>query len=269
MTATILEHNERAATTWNAGGKHYDQISRGIADAIEHCVVRLNPRPGERVLDVSTGTGWTSRVIARHGATVTGVDIARDLLTAARVKANAERLPIKYQLGDAESLPFEDASFDIVVSTFGVMFAERPDKAAEELARVCRKDGRVALTTWLTDGNLSRMFDVLGAYQPASPRPASPSPFEWGRRERIRELLGGTFDLRFEKGVSYYREPSPEAAWETFSKGFGPVRSLAASLSPARREALRDDFIAFHATFPSEMGITVPRAYWLTIGVRV
>ena len=104
---------------------------------------------------------------------------------------------------------------------------------------------------------------------PPSPTPAPPSPFEWGRTERIRELLGRTFELRFEKGVSFYREPSAEAAWETFSTGYGPTRALAATLESERLEALREDFIAFHAGFSTELGICVPREYWLTSGVRM
>ena len=90
-TATIQQHNERPAAVWSSGGKAYEEISRGIADAIEHCVMRLNPQPGERILDLSTGTGWTSRLVARRGATVTGVDIAADLIAAARERAAADR----------------------------------------------------------------------------------------------------------------------------------------------------------------------------------
>ena len=215
------------------------------------------------------GTGWTSRVVARRGATVVGGDIASDLLDAARARAATEALPIEYQLADAEELPFEDGAFDAVVSTFGIMFASRPDAAAAELARVCRKGGRIALNTWVPDSNVFRMFEVMKRYMPSPPTPAPRSPFEWGRIERIRELLGSAFDLRFEKGVSYYREPSGEAAWGTFSKGYGPTRTLAASLEPDRRDALRADFEAFHAGFPTELGICVPREYLLTIGVRV
>jgi ubiquinone/menaquinone biosynthesis C-methylase UbiE len=271
-TATIQEHNQRPAAVWSAGGAHYDEISRGIADAIDHCVLRLNPRPGERILDLSTGTGWTSRVVARRGATVTGVDIAGDLLEAARARAGAEGLLIDYELGDAECLPFEDGAFDAVVSTFGVMFASRPEAAAAELARVCRQGARIALTTWLPDGNLFRMFEVMKRYMAPTPTPAAGqaphSPFEWGRTERIGELLGRDFTLRFERGTSFYREPSGEAAWATFSTGYGPTRSLAASLDPRRRQEFRADFIAFHDNFPAEHGICVPREYWLTMGVR-
>jgi len=265
----VEAHNERPASVWSSGGKDYDEISRGIADSIEHCVMRLNPQPGERILDLATGTGWTSRVVARRGASVVGVDIASDLLDAAQAAAQAEGLPITYQIGDAENLPFEDGQFDAIVSTVGVMFASRPEPAARELARVCRRGGRIALTTWLSNGNVFGMFQVMKRYMPPPPNPAPASPFDWGRTERISELLGASFELRFEKGVSYYREPTAEAAWETFSKGYGPTRILAASLDSERREALGREFAAFHANFATELGISVPREYWLTIGKRL
>jgi SAM-dependent methyltransferase len=266
---SIQPHNERPAAVWGAGGKEYDQISRGIADSIEHCVLRLNPKRGQRILDLSTGTGWTSRVVARRGAEVIGVDIATGLLEAARATAEAEGLPIEYRRGDAECLPFGDGVFDAVVSTCGVMFASRPENAAAEIARVCRKGGRIALTTWASDSNLQKMFQVMKRYMPPAPNPAPPSPFDWGRTERIRQLLGSAFELRFERGVSYYREPSGEAAWATFSTGYGPTRSLAASLDAERLDAFRADFIAFHAHFATELGICVPREYWLTVGTRI
>jgi SAM-dependent methyltransferase len=196
----IQPHNERPAAVWSSGGAHYDAISRGIADSIEHGVLRLDPKPGERILDLSTGTGWTSRVVARHGATVIGVDIANDLLESARRRADAEGLRIEYRLGDAEGLPFEDGAFDAVISTYGVMFASRPEAAAAELARVCRKGGRIALTTWAPDGNVFNMFGVMKRYMPAPAAAAPPSPFAWGSIERVRELLGDAFELRFERG---------------------------------------------------------------------
>lgn len=268
MNGAIQQHNERPAAVWNAGGKEYDRISGGIADAIEHCVMRLAPQPGERILDLSTGTGWTSRAVSRRGSRVTGVDIAAQLLDAARAKAEAERLSIDYQVGDAESLHFADGEFDAVISTFGVMFATRPEAAAAEMARVCRPGGRIALATWAFDGSVRHMFDVMRRYMPAAPSPAPRSPFEWGRTERIDELLGRDFDLRYEHGVSYYREPSGEAAWDTFSTGYGPTKVLAMSLDTDRRGALRDDFIGFHAGFPTDLGICVPREYWVSLGVR-
>ncbi len=268
MDETIQTHNQKPASVWSSGGSAYDAISRGIADSIEHCVLRLAPREGERILDLATGTGWTSRAVARRGAKVVGVDIASDLVAAAKARAAAEGIDIEYKIGDAEKLPFADGDFDAVISTCGVMFASRPEAAASELARVCRKGGRIALSTWLSDSNLFKMFQVMKPYMPPPPSPAPPSPFEWGRTERIKELLGRDFDLKFEKGVSYYREPNGEAAWTMFSTGYGPTKSLAANLDDSRRAELRRDFIAFHDGFPTELGICVPREYWVTIGVR-
>ena len=264
----IQPHNTRPAAVWSSGGADYDQISRGIADSIEHGVLRLDARPGERVLDLATGTGWTSRLLAKRGATVVGVDIAADLVAAARQRAEAEGLAIDYRVGDAESLPFADAEFDAVISTCGVMFASRPEAAAGEIARVTRTGGLIALTTWLPDSNVFKMFAVMRPYMPAPPNPPPPSPFEWGKEERVRQLLGEVFDLRFERGTSYYREPSAEAAWNTFATGYGPTKALAASLDEDRRAALRRDFIAFHDGFGTALGICVPREYLLTVGIR-
>ncbi len=136
------------------------------------------------------------------------------------------------------------------------------------MARVCRKGGRIALTTWLSDSNLFKMFLVMKPYMAATPTPAPPLPFEWGRVERIRELLGPDFDLKFEKGTSFYREPSGMAAWETFSTGYGPAKTLATGLEEGRRAEFKRDFIAFHDGFPTELGICVPREYWVTLGTR-
>jgi SAM-dependent methyltransferase len=196
------------------------------------------------------------------------LSIAADLVAAARERAKAEGLSIDYRTGDAEKLPFADGEFDAVVSTCGIMFASRLEGAAAEVGRVVRKGGRVAITTWLPDSNLFKMFMVMKPYMPAPPNPAPPSPFEWGTAERVRELMGSAFALQFERGTSFYREPSGEAAWNTFSTGYGPTKALAGSLGEARRAELRRDFIAFHDGFPTDLGICVPREYLLSVGVR-
>ena len=186
----VLPHNTKAAATWNSGGQHYDRISHSIADSIEHCVHRLAPRRGERVLDVATGTGWTARRVAARDATVIGVDLGPDLIAAAQALAAEHRLAIDFRVGDAEKLPFDDQSFDAVISTCGVMFASNPEAVAAELARVCRKGGRIGLTTWPPDGTIAGLFKVMRPFMPPPPPSPPPSPFEWGRPERVTALLG-------------------------------------------------------------------------------
>jgi SAM-dependent methyltransferase len=267
-TAAIQPHNQKPASVWNSGGADYEEVSRGIADSIEHAVLRLSPQSGERILDLATGTGWTSRLVARRGAKVVAVDLGEDLIRAAQRRAQAEGLDIEYRVADAERLPFADGEFDAVVSTCGIMFASRPEAAAAELARVTRKQGRIALTTWLPDSNVFEMFKVMKRYMAPPPDPAPPSPFEWGKAERVRELLGKDFDLKFERGTSFYREPSAEAAWRTFSTSYGPTKALAGSLDDSRRADLRRDFIALHERFRTELGTCMPREYLLTVGTR-
>jgi SAM-dependent methyltransferase len=264
----VLPHNAKAATTWGSGGKNYDRISHTIADGIEHTVLRLAPRAGERVLDVATGTGWAARLCAARGAAVTGLDLHADLIDAAAALAADARLSIAFQVGDAEALPFDDESFDAVISTYGVMFCARPDLAAKEIARVTKKGGRLALNTWAPDGTLFGMFKTMKPYMPAPAGNPPPSPFEWGSIARVKSLLGDAFDLKFETGTTTLRAPSGQAAWELFVESYGPTKTLAASLDAARRKELQRDFAAYHDGFRTELGVAMPREYLITIGVR-
>jgi SAM-dependent methyltransferase len=262
--ADILAHNERAAATWGSGGGDYDRISETVADALTHFVNRIVPQPGERFLDVATGTGWTARLLAARGATVTGVDIGAGVIEAAKALAP----DIDFRVGDAEALPFDNASFDAVTSSFGVMFAARPDVAARELARVCKTGGRLGLATWAPDGTVTGVFQTMRPYMPPPPANPPPSPFEWGRPERIRELLGDAFELRFETGTTTLRMPDGASVWQLFVEGYGPTKALAAGCDAERRERLKRDFIAFHERYRSDLGIAMPRDYLVAIGSR-
>jgi len=267
MTVTTMPgnrpHSEKAAAIWGSGGRDYDAISETIADAIEHVVLRLAPRPGERFLDVATGTGWAARRVAARRASVVGIDIGAGVIAAAKALAPE----VQFEIGDAESLPLADWSFDGVVSTFGVMFASRPEDAAREIARVCRQGGRLGLATWQPGDTIEGVFTMMRPYMtpPADP---PPSPFAWGRRERVRELLGEAFDLKFETGVTTLRRPSGKAVWDLFVAGYGPTKSLAASLDAERRRQLQADFAAFHDAHRNEIGVAMPREYLVTIGIR-
>jgi SAM-dependent methyltransferase len=270
MTEIVQPHNVKAQSVWNAPAGRYDDISRSIADAIEHAVERLQPVRGERILDLATGTGWGSRIIAQRfpGVTITGADIADQMLEYARTTAATQRLDIKYQHADAEKLPFPDGAFDGVISTFGVMFVGKPEAAAAELARVIKPGGRLSLATWKHDGNIFNMFGVMKKFMPAPPQPPPPSPFAWGKLERLTELLGQNFDLGFEEGTNWFRYGSGEQAWNLWVNHYGPSKTLAANLDDARREEFKHDMIAWHETFKSPLGYDQPRQYVITRGVR-
>jgi SAM-dependent methyltransferase len=262
--ANVLSHNERAAATWGSGGRDYDRIGEFVSDAVAHLVNRIAPQPGERFLDLATGTGWTARLLSSRGATVTGVDIGTGVIEAAKTIAPE----IDFRVADAEALPFEDSSFDAVTSTFGVMFVAQPEIAAREMARVCRTGGRLGLLTWVPEGAVSGIFQTMRPYLPPPPADPPPSPFEWGGPERIRELLGDAFELGFETGTTTLWMPTGDSVWELFVSGYGPTKALAASIEPERREQLRRDFIAFHEQYRTDLGIAMPRDYLVTIGYR-
>ncbi len=263
LATNVLPANEKAAHTWSNGGAAYDRISRQIADAIEHCVDRIRLPPGARVLDVATGTGWTARRLAARGHSVVGVDFAADVLAAAR--SLSPDTAIDYRVADAEALPFEDDSFDAVVSTFGVMFCARPERAAAELARVCKPGGQLALATWATEGGIRDMFSVIVRYLPGQRGP-DPSPFAWGDPERLRALFGTAFDVGIETATSWFRADDGEDAFQQFATGYGPVVSLLQSLEPERVQQFHRDFVAFHEQYRTELGILVPRPYVITAG---
>ena len=265
-TKTVLPTNVQAARTWGAGGEGYDQVSRGIADAIDHAVDALAPTSGERILDVATGTGWAARSIAERGAIVTGVDFGAGVIEAAKSLSNGAS--IDFRVGDAEALEFPDAHFDGVISTFGTMFARDAEAVASELARVVKPGGRVSLANWAFGGSVHEMFKLIRSYKPAEQNPA-PSPFEWGKTERVIELLGEHFELEFEVGTSFFRPESGEKAWATFSTGFGPVVSLLEAISEAQAAALEKDFVEFHEQHRNGAGIVLRRPYVITKARRV
>ncbi|MET0387136.1 MAG: class I SAM-dependent methyltransferase [Polyangiales bacterium] len=267
---TVQAHNSKAQSVWNSPGGRYDEISRSIADAIEHAVERLSPRAGENVLDLATGTGWASRSVAQRfpGVSLTGADIAEHMLAYAKERAAQQQLAIDYRHADAEQLPFADASFDAVVSTFGVMFVGKPEAAAAELGRVIKRGGRVVLATWRYDSNVFNMFGVMKQFMAPPPQPAPPSPFEWGRVERLRELLGGDFDLAFEEGENHYRYATGEQAWQLWVNHYGPAKTLAASLDDSRLAQFKQAMITWHETFASPLGYDQPRRYVIARGIR-
>ncbi len=255
------------ADIWGTAGESYDEISRVSADAVEHCLDRLRPRPGEAVLDVATGTGWTARRLAVRGARVTGIDISSAIIDAARRLSAVEGLQIEFRVADAESLPFEDGAFDAVVSSFGVNFASNPQATAAELARVCRRGGRLGLTAWGSNSVPAHVHQLLQEYMPKAAA-AAPSPFRWGSIEFTSELLNRDFDLGFESGTSYLNLPDGKAVWDLYVDSYGPLRWLTRKLDSREMSELEKRFVWFHNQFRASLGVRVPREYLVTLGVR-
>ena len=263
----VLEKNMKAAGMWSSTGRAYDEISRGISEGIRHCVMRLDPKPGQRIVDIATGTGMTARCISRSGAEVTGVDIADGLLEAARQLSEKEGLSIDWQLGDAEKLPFDEASFDAAASTFGIMFATDQDAAISELARVVRPGGLVAIAAWLPGSPVAALRAVIASFMLA-PLSPPPSPFNWGDPDWLKDALGVHFELGYETGALTHRLLDAEEAWRVYEEGYGPLQVTSMALDDEKRAELKAAFIDWVSQYTTELGIAVPYQYLITMGIR-
>jgi SAM-dependent methyltransferase len=266
MADPVLPHHRAAASMWGQGGRSYDDISYGLSDALAHAAQRLSAKPHEEILDVATGTGWSARNVARTAARVTAIDISAELLSAAEELSAHISPRIGFQLADAERLPFADGSFDGVISTFGIIFAQDQKRAAAELARVCRQGGRLSLATWTPVGSVEKFLGVIGRYSDAPP--PSVSPLAWGDPDHVGKLLGSDFELTFEPGINNAYHPSVDHIWEWYTRGFGPLRQLAESLAPDRRRELRRDIDAYHSHYQTDAGLHVRREYMIVMGTR-
>jgi SAM-dependent methyltransferase len=256
---------ERQSAAWGSGP--YENVSEQHLGVVDELLDWLDPRPGERLLDVATGTGELACPAARRGARVTAIDFAPALLESAARRAAAEGVEVELAPGDAEALPVPDASFDVVASTFGAMFAPDHAAVARELARVLRPGGRLGLASWEPTGGVGRMFAVMRPYLPPPPEGAG-NPFDWGRPEHVERLLGASFELELRAGVVAQESGSGEEMWTLMSGSYGPTKALAASLDDGAREALRRDFAAFYEEHRDGDVVRLPREYLLVRGRR-
>ena len=226
-------------SAWMAGD--FGQIANYNIRAGEEFIERTPIKPGDRLLDVACGTGNVAIPAARVGATVTGVDIATNLLEQARKRAAAEGLHIEFQEGDAEELPYPDGEFDGVVSMFGAMFAPRPDRVAAELVRVCKPSGLIAMANWTPEGFVGKTFRLNSKYVP--PPPGVPAPVLWGDEPTVRQRLStgiANLDLtRIKLQMKYPFGPKEVVAF--FRQYFGPTQIAFSKLNPADQDALASE----------------------------
>ena len=225
--------------TWISGD--FGQIARFMETSASEFVGRLGLKPGSKVLDVACGTGNLALPAARLGANVTGVDIAPNLVEQARANAARAGLNAQFDEGDAEALPYEDASFDAVVTMFGAMFAPRPELVAAELKRVTRPGGIIAMANWTPGGFIGQMFKVVGTHVP--PPPAMPSPLLWGVDEKVRERFGdGVSQVQATPRTLKFAFPfSPSEVVEHFFVYYGPTYKAFGALDENGQAALRKD----------------------------
>jgi SAM-dependent methyltransferase len=221
MTA-VADLKQAHRATWAAGD--YAAVAARIDEAPPRDLLAwMALGPGQRVLDVATGTGNVALPAAAAGADVVGLDLTPELLAVARARAAEHGLAIDWVEGDAEALPFEDAAFDRVLSVFGVQFAPRHELVARELARVCRPGGRIGLVNWTPQGQVGQLFKVLGGYLPAPPAFASPPPL-WGDEDHVRSLFAATgVELEFTRGRNPWRFPSADAYVTFMETHYGPT----------------------------------------------
>ena len=269
MGATELsDAQQRARATWSAGD--YPSAAELISAAGELIAERAKLSGDERVLDVACGSGNATIPAARSGARVTGLDITPKLLEAGRAKADEAGVEIDWVEGDAEQLPFEDGSFDVVTSLLGVMFAPDHERAAAEIARVVRPGGRVVIGSWKPEGHVGRFFKLTASHMPPPPEGFQP-PILWGTPDHVTRLFEGTgIELDFDDAEVHWDWESADEVTEFFETKFGPVIMAKRALEPKGRwAALRDDMRALFAEDEAPDGtVSYPGEYLVATGTK-
>jgi ubiquinone/menaquinone biosynthesis C-methylase UbiE len=231
--------------TWEDGD--YSQLSRYKRDWDEDFISRLPIRPGTKLLDVACGTGYFCVLATKMGADVTGIDIAGNLLAQARLDAKEQGVSIQFDEGDAEALPYDNNTFDIVTSMIGAMFAPQPEKVVSELLRVCKPGGIIAMANWTAEGITGEMFAIGPKYVP--PPPGVPYPLLWGNEEAVQKRFGTRVrDLKLTRRIWHMQFPFDETrAVEFFAKYFGPVKRTLEALNaePEKRKQMEKELLDF------------------------
>src|SRR5262245_51909358 len=244
----------RQRATWASGD--YGFIGTTLQIVGESLCEALDLRAGSKVLDVAAGNGNCTLAAARRWCDVVSTDYAVSLLEDGRRRADAGRLPAVFQDADAEALPFADGTFDVVLSSFGVMFTPDHRRAAGELLRVCRSNGRIGLANWTPGGFIGQLFGVIGRHVP--PPPALVPASRWGREDYLRELFGGSAsDIRVSYPAFAFRYRSPVHWVDVFRTWYGPVHKAFAALSAEGQQRLEQDLLALIDEFNSSGDATM------------
>jgi ubiquinone/menaquinone biosynthesis C-methylase UbiE len=257
----------RQQGAWSAGD--YAVVGTTLQIVGETLCEALDLRSGQKVLDVASGNGNVTLAAARRWCDVVSTDYVPALLERGRERAAAERLAIEFRQADAEALPFADASFDVVVSAFGVMFTADQDKAAAELVRVCKPGGKIGLANWTPDGFIGQLFKTIGKHMP--PPAGVKSPALWGTGARITEFFGAqASSIQLEQRDFVFRYRSAQHWLDVFKTYYGPLLKTFGALDPRAQTALTDDLFALIKRFnrSGDKTMVVPSEYLEVVVTR-
>jgi len=235
---TAIKTRQQAA--WRSGD--YALIGNTLQIVGETLCEAVDLRSTNRVLDVAAGNGNATLAAARRFADVVSTDYVDALLERGRERAEAEGLQVTFKEADAEALPFDDASFDVVLSTFGVMFTPNQQRAADEMKRVCRRGGKIGMANWTPEGFIGQLFKIIGSYVP--PAPGMRSPMLWGNRAHLQDLFGSKATVAATSRNFVFRYKSPAHWVEIFRDYYGPIVKAFAAIDPNARRALENDLYA-------------------------
>ncbi|ACD20409.1 class I SAM-dependent methyltransferase [Paraburkholderia phytofirmans] len=241
QTSEFADVKARQHAAWETG--NYAVVGTTLQIVGENLCEALDLRAGSRVLDVAAGNGNGTLAAARRWCDVTSTDYVASLLDAGKARAQAEGLTaVQFREADAEALPYADASFDVVMSTFGVMFTPNQEKAASELARVCRPGGKIGLANWTPESFIGQVFKTIGKYLP--PPPGLKSPALWGTRARLDELFDGSVrSVAVTSREFMFRYHSPAHWLEVFRTYYGPINKAFAAMDGERQAAFQRDLM--------------------------
>jgi ubiquinone/menaquinone biosynthesis C-methylase UbiE len=237
MTVDYAAVTQRQKKVWGMGD--YAHIASVVSPIADRLVESLDIRPGQRVLDVAAGSGNAALAAARRFADVLATDYVPDLLGVAEKRAELEGLDVRTEVADAQHLPYDEGSFDVVVSAIGAMFAPDQERVADELVRVCRPGGRIGVASWTPDSIIGDMFRTVGRHVP--PPPGVKPPVLWGDEARIRELFGDRVEIAATRRTFSWRWPSARFMAEYFERWYGPTIAAFGAVGPDGHDALLED----------------------------